>query len=239
MGEGRQARAGWLAGCAEGRRRRRGEGEGRGGGASNQSASGPLILHWRAGGTTAPGHSGSATRSTDSQERAGDGIEAQQLDETDTRRGRAEEQREKKGGKKPGAREPLTESSASFRCRIKPPVPTAANTEKSRKKQTHAHCQTPCACVYVSVCVIAAFKGDRARVAAVSTAPRFKRDVMLNSDVCQFAAFSPLQTGRCGTPSRRTSRRLALASFRHRTSPPPLPLPPHCHTHTFAHSWRR
>lgn len=37
------------------------------GGASNQSASGPLILHWRAGGTTAPGHSGAATRSTVSQ----------------------------------------------------------------------------------------------------------------------------------------------------------------------------
>lgn len=65
---GRRAPAGWL--CCEGRRRRRrGEGEkGRGGGASNQSASGPLILHWRAGGTTAPGHSGSATRSTDSRE---------------------------------------------------------------------------------------------------------------------------------------------------------------------------
>lgn len=47
--------AGWLAAAAAG------GGEGGEGGvrdASNQSASGPLILHWRAGGTTAPGHSG-------------------------------------------------------------------------------------------------------------------------------------------------------------------------------------
>lgn len=72
-------------------------------GASNQSASGPLILHWRAGGTTAPGHSGAATRSSGSQRKGRDGIKAQQqLDKTgDTERGGGggEEEEEGKGEK--------------------------------------------------------------------------------------------------------------------------------------------
>lgn len=64
---GEEGARGLTAVVGEGGQGEEGEGGVGRGGASNQSASGPLILHWRAGGTTAPGHSGTATRSTDRQ----------------------------------------------------------------------------------------------------------------------------------------------------------------------------
>ena len=127
--EGKGARAGWRC--------RGGGGGGGGEGFLVEGASGPFILHWRASGTRAPGHS--VTRSRQSE---GDGIEKQQqrrrrqrrqqqqLEDTDRRR-----QREREKTSDPGH----CKSIFSLRRWIKTRPDLLQHRDHVRKQITHSN----------------------------------------------------------------------------------------------------